>query len=488
MILANKSPQINSRAMMMYLIDKHRDEDPKILRGSRFLVNETYDLCERFTHKAVHTVLSFKPGETITEEQKQKLLDDFEKTFFGNMRGRINYIAVEHNEREHYHIHLWINKIDLKTGKAFNPFKPGQKSMDAIKDFTALQNEQFGFEQVTKKELSRYGKDERLKLDENGYVKIKLKTEIDRELKGLVRSGKLKNRDELVKYLKSQGYAIAREGKDYISIDLGEKQNIRLKGDIYSTEVSYEDLLKTTKDRSDLRDKKIRVNENIDELNKYNKERYDAKEKKPMYKINTEITIAKLSIPFEEKTEAKAIAKIYGCALHWKKEEKTWELKTSKQIPKELEKYVISVKKEVSKLEVEKKTTKEQEVKSRSVDNIANVSKADFKGSSSDLATKTQQHKDTQEKTPPRASRQAVFKDDAKQDAEQTDVSSPGSGGSENEAIGAQMSVDNARASLNNAKTYEQREKARIALGLAQANLERILARLEEEKKRKIKI
>ncbi|WZB61426.1 hypothetical protein WJ970_29855 [Achromobacter xylosoxidans] len=60
---------------------KLRDEKPKILRGSVEVTKQLDELTKKYSSQSCHGVISFRPGETLTDKQKEKLLDDFEKTF-----------------------------------------------------------------------------------------------------------------------------------------------------------------------------------------------------------------------------------------------------------------------------------------------------------------------------------------------------------------------------------------------------------------------
>lgn len=399
MIVANKSVQLVAKAMMIYLIDKHRAESPKILRGDRFLTGEVFELSEqaKHKHKAVHTVISFHPNEKITQEQKEKLLDDFEKTFFGNMKDRVNYIAVEHNEKDHYHIHIYINKYDLKTGKSYNPFPPGH--IGELKNFSAVKNAEFGFKQVEKTRLSTYSKNEHLGManERNGFKKLDKKVSIDKSLQKLVKDGKIKDRGELIHYLKSQGYEIPRIGTDYISVAQKDGQNIRFKGGIYSEENSYKELLSNEPKPFNLQKKIQQVNTDLMRKGQYNTERYGAKEQKTVFN----------------------------------------SLK-NKQIAQNASKQPTS----------------------------------DFKQNGT-------QHMDSE----PKASQNAIKEEDNQANIEKNVDLSTNEAGTEH--LSAQEAVNSARLALVNARTPEARARAEQRLAAATANLNRLLAQLEEQKNRK---
>ncbi len=496
MIIANKTPRLNAQGMMAYLIDKHRDVEPRVLRGDRDLTCALYDLADQqgIVNKAVMSVISFRTNEKVTEEMKQKELDEFEKKWFDTLKEKVTYIAVEHNEKNNYHIHLYI--VKMVDGRAFNPFPPGHQQ--ALENYVAVRNYDNGFEQVEKTRLSRYqkpefNKDSKTAFKKHSFKRNDEKKQIDEVLQNLVRNETLKNRDELINYLNLQGYEIARKNDNYISIKKDD-ESIRLKGGIYGTETPYNDLINRRPKAFDIDEKRLLVNDDTRKRNEYNQERFGAKPIKTMHKITKEITIATLSIPFEEKTIAKKIARENGCALFWKKEEQTWELKTTKDIPNDLQKYVTSSRKGIDEFEVEKyeKEQKEKGNKSSADNekhhkNSSKNSQSSATGSNGAIRVnneKMKEHKDSDGKASQNSFKQAVFKDDDKNNDSLSSGSSPGP--STRDTTSAQNAINKAIADMNSARTPEQAEKARMALIQAQANLERILAQIEEDRKRRL--
>lgn len=222
-----------------------REHKPEVLKGDPELTKQIgKDLCDRFSSKYLSGVIALREGEILTHEKKLELIDRFEKTFMPEMEGRFNALYVSHGEHE---VHYVVNKVDLETGKAFNPMPPGHEHMKDL--FQKTENFRNGFEQVIPNPdigQTKYTHEEQKAIARNQpFGNLKDKQAIDRELKSMVQEGSIKNREELISFLKDDcGFTLSRIGHDYLSIKNPDGQNIRLKGGIYGegNNKSYEDL------------------------------------------------------------------------------------------------------------------------------------------------------------------------------------------------------------------------------------------------------
>lgn len=259
MILKNFATGRNSvSSAVNYLTSKKdwkgndRYSKPVVLKGDPELTKQIgKDLCDRFSSKYLSGVISLAEGEKLTDQQKQELISSFEKTFMPNMEGRFNALYVAHGNNE---IHYVVNKVDLETGKAFNPMPPGHEKMKDL--FQRTENFKYGFEQVVRNpELgaTKYSHEEQKALIRNQpFGNLSSKQELDTRLKSMVGNGLINNRDELISTLKENGFRLSRIGKDYISIQT-EGKNIRLKGGIYEqgNQQSYKETIRERAKSSD---------------------------------------------------------------------------------------------------------------------------------------------------------------------------------------------------------------------------------------------
>lgn len=266
---------------------KNRSVKPVILKGDEYTTKKIDEhLCSKFAHKSISGVISFRDDEDLTDKQKLKLINDFEKSFFGNMREKTNSFFCEHRDKSNLEIHFVINRVCTdgpQTGKSYNPFPPGQMSQDFKDSFVALKNEEFGFKQIeTNKLKTKFTAEEykALFLEKSGFKQLDKKHKIDMAVKDLVKKGVVTNRNQLVDFLQNEiGLNVTRKGDDYISIKTNEGLNIRLKGGFYSLNdgKNYEEVKQEHKDRKPEfnAEKTLQTFERIlNARNQYNEKRY----------------------------------------------------------------------------------------------------------------------------------------------------------------------------------------------------------------------
>ena len=122
-------------------MDYHGREEkpPQVLRGD---VDMTRDLINALGNKWKFTagVLSWHPDDKVTPEQEEKVMDDFEKLAFAGLDpDQRNILWVRHSHAGHHELHFVIPRVELSTGKAFNPCPPGwQRQFDVFRDLHNL--------------------------------------------------------------------------------------------------------------------------------------------------------------------------------------------------------------------------------------------------------------------------------------------------------------------------------------------------------------
>lgn len=166
----------------------------------------------------------------LKEEQKLKIIKDFERALLGDyMLERVNVLWVEHSDKNgRLELNFLIPKIDLVTGKSFNPYfdKYDQSRIDTFKriindEYDLSSPDDPAREQTisaSKKNIGRYQNLE----------------ELDKKLHELVREGYIKNRDHIIELLMQSGIEVTRSTKKSITVMLpNQKTKNRLKGGIY---------------------------------------------------------------------------------------------------------------------------------------------------------------------------------------------------------------------------------------------------------------
>ena len=220
--------------------DKH---PPEVLRGDPELTRELIDSLDT-KWKFTAGVLSWHPDEVVTPKQEMRVIDDFEAVAFAGLEpDQRNILWVRHHHAGHHELHFVIPRVELSSGKAFNPCPPGwQKHFDVFRD---LHNHREGWARpddpararlrtpehadLHKARLIRWGttpgKDERAEAKDAVHAFLLMKIE----------EGQVTNRPELLAALREADLEINRAGKDYITVkDPASGEKLRLKGGIYA--------------------------------------------------------------------------------------------------------------------------------------------------------------------------------------------------------------------------------------------------------------
>lgn len=292
-----------------YLVRKdcpNRDTAPPIaLRGESELTAQLIN-CLDTSWKYTSGVLSWHPDDKISPKQEKELMNDFEKiAFAGFEQEQYSILWVRHSHANHHELHFVIPRVELTTGKSFNPCPPGwQKDFDKLRDlynikenwarpddperqrlFTPPQAD------IKYNRLKRWGQD--IKKNEVDKIRELL---IDFTLKR-ISSGVIENRDDIIKSFKDLGLQINRKGKDYITIqDAESNKKIRLKGGIFceTWRLGTESTRKTTDRQKHTRESRTneltRLRKELEEVHQkrsnYNRGRYRNNQKS--YKLTYE--------------------------------------------------------------------------------------------------------------------------------------------------------------------------------------------------------
>lgn len=220
--------------------DKH---PPEVPRGDPELTRELIDSLDT-KWKFTAGVLSWHPDELVTPEQETRVMDDFEAVAFAGLEpDQRNILWVRHHHAGHHELHFVIPRVELSSGKAFNPCPPGwQKHFDVFRD---LHNHREGWARpddpararlrtpehadLHRARLIRWGKtpgkDKRAEAKDAVHAYLLLKIE----------EGQVTNRSELLAALREADLEINRAGKDYVTVkDPASGEKLRLKGGIYA--------------------------------------------------------------------------------------------------------------------------------------------------------------------------------------------------------------------------------------------------------------
>lgn len=221
------------------------------LRGNPQMVATVADNLN-FVHRYSSGVVSWSPEEQPTEEEIDGVLDDIERVLAAGLDdpARVAWTGVLHRESNGgCHVHFLVARVDLGTGKSYNPAPPGwQKTFDALRD---TWNWEKGWARPDDPLRARLYHPGFQALVEASALRAGLKIEADpkalvtRYLVQRIEAGLIRNRKEMVESLVEAGLPVNRQGQDYLSIqdpDTGKKY--RLKGAIYGADFTPETCLK----------------------------------------------------------------------------------------------------------------------------------------------------------------------------------------------------------------------------------------------------
>jgi hypothetical protein len=227
-----KNKKGGSTASIDYLLNKKRVQNgtAKILQGSE---KHTRDIINSITKKQKVTfgVLSFEEKD-IPEQQKKELMNEFEKTFFAGMKKeQYNILWVQHTDKDRLELNFVIPKVELSTGKSFNPYYH-KTDFHLAELFQTKMNLKYNYTDPKDpaKQSSIQGNKKALGIFK-GYRNL------DKKLKELVRDGVLQSRDDIIQVLKNNDIEITDIKSDKIEVKLKDSKKPRyLKGGIYTDE------------------------------------------------------------------------------------------------------------------------------------------------------------------------------------------------------------------------------------------------------------
>lgn len=232
-----KGGKSKSGAIEYLLNEREQLGTARTLRGNPEL---TKQLIKENTNKLKYRsgCLAFQESN-ISEQQKAEIMDLFEKnTFAGLDKEQYNILWVEHTDKGRLELNFVIPRLELTSGKAFNPHWHEQDQTRLLK-FQEYVNAEYGFTSAfseNKRELIRVDKNKK---------NSQIKKEIHQVVLDNIKSGHIQNREELLQFFQDSGATIPRKGKDYITVQFGEEKH-RLKGEIYGESFTTIDSIKET--------------------------------------------------------------------------------------------------------------------------------------------------------------------------------------------------------------------------------------------------
>lgn len=260
------------------LFDKNDKTKPR--DGARLIYgndSDTTEVINGIKNSKIYTsgVLSFAPGESITDAQKIEIIESFEENLFpGLMKGEYSGYWVEHQDKDRQELHFVFADIHLPSGKALPVYYIG-KDFDLVDSWKDLINIDYGLEDPNDPKRKRayrlkgyeYALKKQQEKDKLAGKAIKDEKVFDEEKIGewlieeIADDESIQTQADVIRVI-AEAFEITRVAKDGKSISIKNPvggRNIKLKGMMYEREFTrqrFESLGKTQtrerKNRSEL--------------------------------------------------------------------------------------------------------------------------------------------------------------------------------------------------------------------------------------------
>jgi len=277
---------------------------PEVLRGDPDITRALIDSLD-FKHKYTSGVLSFAPEDMPTHAQQELVMATFEKAAFAGLalaQYNILWVRHTHTETGRVELHYVTPRVELTSGKSLNIAPPGRKGVDGqplppklFDDFVDYFNHKYGWARPNDPKRKRiFSPDNdalitKANLRQGVENSVTPKQIISEFLSQQIELGLIQDRKDVVTVLQEAGFAIPRQGKNYITVvDEHTQKRHRLKGGIYEQDFSITATLgaeKSASSRPTNRDQQSDVDNILQQLKRavskryqYNRTRYGAED------------------------------------------------------------------------------------------------------------------------------------------------------------------------------------------------------------------
>ncbi len=225
-----------------YLVNgETRSVKPEVVRGNIDAVAEVIDSLP-FARRYSSGVLSFAPEDRVTPQIKEDIVNRFEDAVFVDIPpDRRSIVWIKHEDKGRTELHFVAARVDLGTRKSLNIAPPTPASRHLLDTLRESINRRYNLADPTDPERAQSvsipshvaklaAQAKRL----GRSAKPDIRQEIANQVEAQVAAGTIASRTDVLAFLKSEGFAVARAGINYITIVLpisGER--VRLKGNIF---------------------------------------------------------------------------------------------------------------------------------------------------------------------------------------------------------------------------------------------------------------
>jgi len=234
-----------------YLVNgEARDPKPEVLRGDPKAVAEIIDSVP-FKCRYSSGVLSFAAEDRVTPAMQEDIMDRFESAVFAGLPpDRRSIVWIKHADKGRTEMHFVVPRVDLGTGKSLNIAPPTPASRHLLDTLREAINRRYRFRDANDPECARkvslpahVAKLAAQAKRHGQSAKVDIRETIAEQLQKQAEAGTVTSRAGVVRFLKDQGFTIARAGVDYLTIvrpDTGER--VRLTGNLFRENFCPRDL------------------------------------------------------------------------------------------------------------------------------------------------------------------------------------------------------------------------------------------------------
>ena len=263
-----------------------RDPLPEVLRGNPGEIRALIDALP-FKHKYTSGWLSFAPGEKVTREMENHLMDSFEDTVFAGLgtdqRPPVLWVRHMHTSGGRHEMHFLTPRVELSTGRSLNIAPPTFEARNLLNTYRDMINASYGLASPNDPKRARdvgienpvselrdvradEGADRLLnriwrRLEDareegekfRGTTKLReeLRLIVSAYVRGAVDDGRISSREDVIAFLEGEGLAVTRTRKDSVTIAIPGLQaafpeleakdaRIRLRGGLFAEDFNPE--------------------------------------------------------------------------------------------------------------------------------------------------------------------------------------------------------------------------------------------------------
>lgn len=224
----------SAAATVNYMLGKDRDRaGAKALNGIA-KIERTAKLADSLAtkHKYAVGVLSFEESpDAISDTKKIEIMESFERTIFAGLdHDQYDIAWIEHTDKGRLELNFIIPKVELRSGRAMNPYLHG-KDTPLIDSWKNIINNQYGLTDPNDP-ARRHTTTHRQRLPKD---KRELAEAIDESITIGITSGTIKDRADIIEHLAELGLEVTKQTKQSLSVhhEAMGKRPLRLTGVYY---------------------------------------------------------------------------------------------------------------------------------------------------------------------------------------------------------------------------------------------------------------